>query len=420
MRRTKLWALESKALSYLLKIFEKLLFRPSSRILLKSKSSLDISQTMFDVSLNHQANYEALDFAPILERSSVTIFALYLPQFQPLKINDDNWGEGFSEWTNLATSRPLFDGHIQPIVPGKLGFYDLRNRQTIREQIVLAKRAGLNGFIVMIYWFEDHSVMAESLDTIAEICGEEKFYFAFEWANEPWTKRWDGWDSHIILKQNKILTYEGTAKLAMSVSHFLKNPYYLRFKAKPVFFIYNPGYFENDAVSILKRAFDTVDIEIYLVGMQTFNWRSEDILSLGYDESCEYFPHNMGAYTEPAKRKLLPFTIDVSIESYPATVRNITSSIERQGIPSCFPAWDNSPRRKIQGSNVFVDCSASDFGIWLEDSIDRSLNRKKAGLLDMVVINAWNEWGEGAVLEPSRNSGYAYLNTVNRILKMHE
>jgi len=411
---------KSRVASYLLKIFEKLLLRPAARILLKSNTNSQISHTEFTAYLNHQASFENLNFEPFKSPPSISIFALYLPQFQPIKINDDNWGEGFSEWTNLAGSRPLFNGHVQPIIPGKLGFYDLRNRETIREQIKLAKLAGLSGFIVMIYWFEDHSVMAESLTDIAEICNDEKFYFVFEWANEPWTKRWDGLESNVILKQNKTLSYESATKLAFSVSNFLRMPYYFKFRDRPLFFIYNPGYFKNDAVSILRDAFDSCDIDVFAIGMQTFNLDSENILALGYDESCEYFPHNMDSYTVAAHRKLLPLTIDVAIESYPATVKNVTGSITRNGIPSCFPSWDNSPRRKFQGSNVYVDCYASDFGNWLEDSINRSLDREKVGLLGLVVINAWNEWGEGAVLEPSRNSGYAYLNTLNRVVKMNE
>jgi len=412
--------LRSRAITLFFKLFEKLLFLPASRVLVKIGFNGKLIKTSVWAHSHHQADYEESKIQKIKFPNQYSIFALYLPQFQPLEINNQNWGEGFSEWTNVATSRPLFYGHEQPIIPGKLGFYDLRNRETIREQIRMAKNAGLAGFIVMIYWFEDCSIMDESLKDIAELCGEEEFYFIFEWANEPWTMKWDGLEKNVIIDQPKNLSAESASKFISSISGFLKHPFYFRFKERPLFFIYNPGYFENNAVNILRVAFDSSLLDVYLVGMQTFGLDSLSILKLGYDETSEYFPHNMDSYTVAAQRKLLPATLDVNIESYPESVRNITNSINRSGIPSCFPSWDNSPRRKYQGSNVFVDCSSDLFAVWFEDCLNRSLDRAKSGALKMVIVNAWNEWGEGAVLEPSRNSGYAYLNSLNRVLKHHE
>jgi hypothetical protein len=420
IRSLKRKVLKSKTISLSFKLLEKFIFRPASKVLLKSGSDRQIIKASFWAYSHHQADYEESKIQEIKFPNQNLVFALYLPQFQPLQINDRIWGEGFTEWTNVATSRPLFHGHEQPIIPGKLGFYDLRNRETIREQIKMAKNAGLTGFIVMIYWFEDHSVMAESLKDIAEVCSEEEFYFIFEWANEPWTMKWDGLDKNVIENQPKNFSLQSAWKLTANISDFLKHPFYFKTEGRPVFFVYNPGYFENDAVKILRDAFSEFKLDVYMIGMQTFGLNSPSILKLGYDETAEYFPHNMTSYTVPAHRKLLPATLDVSIESYPDSVRNVTNSMIRSGIPSCFPSWDNSPRRKYQGSNVFVDCSSEFFAVWFEDCINRSLDRSKSGSLNMVIVNAWNEWGEGAVLEPSRNSGYAYLNALNRVLKQYE
>lgn len=402
----------------LLKILEKIIFRKASGVLRDSFINKDLVIKAIPAPFSKQIKYEAESTKHGVKRiHDVEVFALYLPQFHPLKVNDEAWGEGFTEWTNVSSARPLFEGHSQPVLPGRLGFYDLRHKSVIREQILLAKSAGIRGFVIFIYWFGDYAIMDQPLQSIMEVCQEEDFKFVFEWANEPWTRNWDGLNSEIILPQSPLVSQQVADGLVKHYGDFMKSEAYLKKDNAPVFFIYNPSFFQSGSREALENAFlEGLGIKPYLIGMQTFETTHDQIIEMGYRDSAEYFPHNFRNYSSYVHVKKHPWTISVSVQDYRGCVNKVISSQTRKGIPSCFPSWDNSPRRKFSGSNVFINSDPAFFAKWLENSIDRAIERNESGLLNLVLINAWNEWAEGTVLEPTRNSGYSYLNAVSSVI----
>lgn len=410
--------LSLKLFTFSLKVLERFVFRKATVILRDSFINKDLTIKAVSVPFAQQATYEVQTSKhPQEDAHDIQVFALYLPQYHPLKVNDEAWGEGFTEWTNVSSARPLFEGHSQPILPGRLGFYDLRHKSVIREQVLLAKSSGLVGFVVFIYWFGDYAIMDEPLVNIKEVCEEENFKFVFEWANEPWTRNWDGLDSEVILPQARLLTPQSAEGLVEHFGSFLMSPAYLKKDNSPVFFVYNPSFFNSGSREILEEAFvQKLRVTPFLIGMQTFETTHDQILDLGYHDSAEYFPHNFGKYSSHVHVKKFPWTVSVSVQDYRSCVDKVISSTTRNGIPSCFPSWDNSPRRKFAGSNVFINSDPAYFAKWLENSLDRAMERQKSGLSNLVLINAWNEWAEGTVLEPTRSSGYSYLNVVSSVI----
>ncbi|MGP8262683.1 MAG: glycoside hydrolase family 99-like domain-containing protein, partial [Rhodoblastus sp.] len=168
---------------------------------------------------------------------AVRPIAFYLPQFHPTPVNDLWWGSGFTEWTNVVKARPSYVGHYQPHLPSDLGFYDLRTADALRRQAKLARRYGIEGFAVYYYNFGSRRVLGATLETV-RADPSIPFSWCLCWANENWTKQWDGGSREVLLEQR----YDGAtldAIIADAVAH-AADPRYIRVDGRPLFLVYRP------------------------------------------------------------------------------------------------------------------------------------------------------------------------------------
>ena len=342
------------------------------------------------------------------------LIAYYLTQFHPIPENDAWWGKGFTEWTNVTKAAPLFNGHYQPHLPADLGFYDLRVRETRRQQIDLAKQYGIDGFCYYYYWFSGKKLLEAPLeDMLAD--KQSSMPFMLMWANENWTRRWDGLNSDVLISQG--YAPEDDLKFITSVLPYLKDERYIRLDGAPILAVYRPQLLP-DARRTLKVWRDycaSQGIErLHLAGVYgNFNW---DHASYGFDSGIEFPPNNLSIRKNTLDHLLHFFTKDPFDVADFADVAN--QFLERRygggnrAFRCVFPAWDNSPRKSKNGL-VVLNGTPANYEWWLAQAIGRT-ESEFPGRDSIVFINAWNEWAEGAHLEPDRKHGRAFLEATLR------
>ena len=344
------------------------------------------------------------------EINDVKLIAFYLPQFHPTPENDQWWGKGFTEWTNVTKARPNFLGHYQPHLPADLGFYDLRLPEAREQQARLAKRYGIYGFCYYYYWFAGKRLLHQPLERMLQTNNPD-MPFCLAWANENWTRKWDGQEQEILIAQQHS---ENDDRAVMSdLIRYLRHPNYIRINGKPLLVIYRPGLFPNIKATTemwrdqcLKEGVG----EVYLVLAESFEFALSLVHpgSLGFDASVEFPPHGMSAPVAPQGKVINPEFSGI-LHDY----RQIVEDYLRLPIPghvkfrSVMPRWDNTPRRQ-NDPLMFVHASARAYQTWLE-AIMEITREQNFGDERLVFINAWNEWGEGNHLEPDRKYGHAFL-----------
>ncbi len=361
---------------------------------------------------------------------SVRAIAFYLPQYHPIPENDRWWGKGFTEWTNVVKARPLFRGHYQPHLPADLGFYDLRLPEVRQAQVDLAREYGLSGFCYYHYWFNGKRLLHWPFDEVLA-SAEPDFPFCLCWANENWTRIWDGGDSEVLMKQ----TYSEQDDLAHIrwLARAFADPRYIRVENKPLFIIYRahklPDIRKTTAVwreECRRRGIG----EIFLCRIDT----ASDTLrpsELGLDAAVEFQPDWSSLGPQLGSRLRLPqfewndlrfflrrklFGDDIQVFSYRDFVEFMSSRVSPNYLrfPCVTPSWDNSPRRR-RGATVFTGSSPKLFQQWLAHNIERELRSEGADKL--VFINAWNEWAESNHLEPDQRYGHLYLEALREALQ---
>jgi GT2 family glycosyltransferase len=348
---------------------------------------------------------------PALDR--VRTLAFYLPQFHPTPENDLWWGAGFTEWTNVAKARPSYAGQYQPHLPADLGFYDLRLRETLARQAALAARYGIEGFCVYYYNFGSRRVLAEPIDLVRRD-PSLAFHWCLCWANENWTKHWDGGEREILLEQS----YDA-ATLVSIVSDVVAqaaDPRYLRVNGRPIFLVYRPLMLPDAAgfAASCRRAFAAAGFPgvhlVYVESMEAVdaNLRPE---AIGFDAAVEFPPQGRAV---PAEH-----TADVIKEGwsgyrydYPQTVAAFLKrdSVPYKRYPTVFPSWDNTPRQPLRGTS-FDDTTPEAFRVYTEAKIDEA-RQFLLGEERLLFVNAWNEWAEGAHLEPDTGYGHRWLEAL--------
>jgi len=344
-----------------------------------------------------------------------TLIAFYLPQYHPIAENDAWWGAGFTEWRNVTRALPQFEGHEQPRQPADLGYYDLRLPSVMKQQMQWAREYGIGAFCSYFYWFGGKTLLEQplkqwlddpSLDLPTCLC----------WANENWSRRWDGRADDVLIGQQ----HGASDDLAFIeyVSRYLSDPRYLRVQGKPMLLVYRPGLLpEPKATAARWREWcrQAGIGEIHLAYVQSFD--RVDPRDIGFDAAVEFPPNNATPTSITSRQQLINPDFHGDVLDW----RTLARASIHQGdpgyplYPGVNPGWDNEPRRSGRG-RVLLHASPRRYRDWLAGSI--AIARRRDPAAPLVFVNAWNEWAEGAVLEPDTRLGYAWLAATRAALQM--
>ena len=401
----------------------KILYEPESVIIHHSdaRSGARAADVKVQVLMRHEQKLAERHQEQIDELNKVRLLAFYLPQFHPIPENDRWWGRGFTEWRNVARGRPNFTDHYQPRLPADLGFYDLRLRETYLQQIELAEQYGVHGFCMYYYWFAGKRLLERPLERLLED-GDLRFPFCLTWANENWTRTWDGSENDILLAQAH--GDDDDIAVIRDLMRYFEHPSYIRIRGRPLFLVYRIDLFPDirHTVEIWRDECRRSGLgEIYLATVESFPQTRKDAspVSFGFDASVEFPPHNCGgaiAVPEP----LLNQSYRGRVYDYKATAQAYMRR-RRPGhaaFRTVMPSWDNTARRQ-DVADVFVGSTPGAYQAWLQWTI-RETRRHNFGEERIVFINAWNEWAEANYLEPDVRWGHAYLEATKRALQAAE
>lgn len=369
--------------------------------------SKDYFSFLFEMNTNKVGDHVPLAY-PDIPETDIKLIAFYLPQFYPIKENDEWWGKGFTEWANVARAVPQFIGHYQPRLPGELGFYDLRVSDVQKRQVELARQYGVHGFCFHFYWFNGRTLLESP---IKEFLGNFDFPFCLNWANENWTRRWDGKENEILMAQKH--SPEDDIEFIKYVSGYLKNKNYIRINSRPLLIIYRPALLpspKETAARWREWCLKNGVGEIYLAATHSFE--HVDPESIGFDAVID-FPPNTFPLSDIANQFKI---INPNFKGVLLDYRNAVEFSKNYIKPSykkfrgICPSWDNEARKPGRGT-VLVNSTPENFKQWLKILCHFTHNNFN---LDerIIFINAWNEWAEGAYLEPDRRYEYAYLQAV--------
>ncbi len=356
---------------------------------------------------------------PIFAPLKTKIVALYLPQFHEIHENNLFWGSGFTEWTNVKKAKPNFFGHYQPHIPKGKNYYDLSDVSVMEQQMQLAKKFGIDAFGIYYYLFDGKPILEKPIGNILNSPNID-FPFFLIWANENWTRTWDGMDQEILLKQSYQEGWEN--QLVDALTPFLKDKRYFQFKGKALVGIYLPSAIPKLAESILlirNLVRDSLGIEIFLLG-STSHQKSFSCAESGIDAKYIFAPN------VPTSKQNTGLLFKISNCQKPGFAKNYTDFIVNSRnknniymnetfFNGVFPSWDNTPRRGPR-FRVVRGSSPRLFEYWLNRELMISA-RNKTITEDLLFINAWNEWGEGCHLEPDEKFGYKWLWAVRNSKK---
>jgi lipopolysaccharide biosynthesis protein len=352
--------------------------------------------------------------------STPRVLAFYLPQFHQTPENDEWWGEGFTEWVNVDRARPLYAGHAQPVEPGELGRYDLSDVKVMQQQADLAADHGVAGFMMYHYWFDGRALLDTPLRNLLADPSID-FPFALCWANESWTRRWDGLDQDVLIAQTYPQGWEDA--FYEDLLPALRDHRYLRVDGKPLLVIYRLGQLPDAARTIARwreRAADDGLGGLHVLAVTP----SRDFEALPREaaealDGLVHFPPGSGIGLQ-SLRGIAPGLdpgLSGDIYSYDAAVDGAdlrtTGPHGLRVHPGVMPGWDNTPRRGA-AAYAFHRGNPVSFRRWLTRAVDAAA---AGGDEPLVFVNAWNEWAEGAYLEPDARFGRANLETVRDVTR---
>ncbi len=349
------------------------------------------------------------------------LIAFYLPQFHPIPENDEWWGKGFTEWTNVGKAKPLFKGHYQPRVPADLGYYDLRNPEVREAQAKMANKYGVEGFCYWHYWFGNGKRLLERPFKEVLTSGKPEFPFCLGWANEDWKGFAHGMTNRNLLIKQK---YPGVVDYT---NHFyevlpaFKDKRYIKIEDRPIFIIYRPllhpdmQIFINIWQNLAKK--EGLN-KIYFVGHSAFIDEKDSIINIGFDAVIanrifSYFQINATTSRLICKVNKIFRGIPM-VYSYKKIYTYFTGEEDRQEnvFPVLCPNWDHTPRSGIAGV-VFHNSTPELFERHVIQVLDKIT--EKPIDQNIVFLKSWNEWGEGNYIEPDQKFGLQYLE----VLKKH-
>ena len=361
--------------------------------------------------------------------------AFFLPQFHPIPENDAFWGKGFTEWRKVVQARPRFPGHDQPHLPADLGFYDLRLPEVRAAQADLARTAGLHGFCYYHYWFGGQRLLHRPVDDILA-SQHPDFPFMLCWANENWTRAWDGGANEVLLAQN--YSDADTRAHARHLLGAFSDDRYIRIGGRPVFAIYDAEALPDPRrwADLFRQTCQQGGVDPYLIRVERHQdqnpARPE---TLGFDAALEFQPFSRNfrrwQRTRPDLKRHLGRRIANRVrrdwqraQSWRSFDRHHDMAAfvaydicQPQPDYTCFPgvcpSWDNTARRPPGKAILFRNTSPDLYADWLAA---KTASFRPQGDANLLFINAWNEWGEGNHLEPCLRHGHNWLKATARVL----
>jgi len=381
-----------------------------------SSNRQSITRKLRTITRNQQTLSER--WADLLGRmNQVRTLAFYLPQFHPTPENDLWWGAGFTEWTNVTKARASYTGQYQPHLPADLGFYDLRAPDALRQQATLAARYGIDGFVVYYYNFGARRVLHKPLEVV-RANPDIPFNWCLCWANENWTKHWDGGTREILLEQS----YD-SATLASIIADAVEqaaDPRYIRVDGKPLFLLYRPLLLPdcNTFATMARSGFAEAGFPgvhlVYVESMEAVD-RGISPADIGFDAAVEFPPQGRATPAEAPVEVLKDGWAGARFD-YSETVLNFLrrETVPYPRYPAVFPSWDNTARQPLRG-NIFDGISPEAFRVYAEEKIDEVRNFHMGGER-LLFVNAWNEWAEGTHLEPDIAYGHRWLEALRDAL----
>jgi hypothetical protein len=368
-----------------------------------------MSMDQIESNLSLMANTE-----PAQAPFDVRLIAFYLPQFHPVPENDRWWGPGFTDWRNVVRATPLFDDHYQPRLPGALGFYDLRIDEVRHRQVELARSHGIHGFCYYYYWFNGRRILEQPLDRyIADRSID--FPFCICWANENWSRRWDGGNREVLLVQEHDTASD--MEFIRSVIPLFKDPRYIRVNGMPLLVLYRADLLKHPAVTAAgwRMECERAGLPgIHLCAAQTFE--ISDPRPYGFDSALEFPPHRhaVGQITDELKGldgEFKGWICDYELVARHSLTAPAPDFPLYRGI---FPSWDNTARKRQQAL-IFHNADPARYEYWLRGLVQYT-RQHLVGDQKLIFVNAWNEWAEGAHLEPDLKYGSQYLEATLRAM----
>ena len=376
------------------------------------------------------------------DKSSVKLIAMYFPQLHAIPENDQWWGKGFTDWVNVKKGKPLFQGHNQPRVPLNNNYYDQSQLETLVWQIKLAKQYGIYGFCHYHYWFDGKQL----LETPTNMMLENKdldMPFCLSWANETWSRRWDGRDHQILIKQTHPPTEESWSKHFDYLIRAWTDERAIKIDGKPVFVIYRPNKIKNIDQMLAyweKRAIQRGLKGVYFIFQKQYELPRNDCIK-AFDAVFQFQPfeaiyhalYNKLTLSRYAKLRhfiyVLPQPIqhfiwflwscwqnDITFYEYDDIWKTILELREEAGLttfPGAFIDWDNTARYGKK-ARIFKGANSERFQYWFDQLVKNTMQRPVDE--QFIFINAWNEWAEGTYLEPDEKNGYGYLEAIRKVL----
>ena len=355
------------------------------------------------------------------------IMAFYLPQFHAIPENDQWWGKGFTDWVNVKKARPLFKGHLQPKLPLDENYYDLSKKETLYWQAELAQKYGVYGFCFYHYWFDGKLLLEKPAELLLQNA-DINIRYCFSWANEPWARTWDGKAHHVLMPQ----CYGDKESWKNHFDYllpFFKDTRYIKEDNCPMFLIYKSQSIEQlpEMMSCWNRWAKEAGFNgIHLV--ETLGSAEVDKRDLPFKTMVEFEPVRCNMqqsfislnYKRLRRRciHLLNCIFQQSIALHrPFSFEEVAKRSVRCHSPKgtyagAFVGWDNTPRRQLAGT-IILPPSKEQFKQYLKNKIEQTRNVYHT---NYVFINAWNEWAEGTVLEPSQSDNYKYLEAISELM----
>jgi len=360
--------------------------------------------------------------------------AIYLPQYHPVAENDEWWGKGFTEWRNVTKAKPLFRDHYQPHLPADLGFYDLRLPETREAQADLAREYGIYGFCYYHYWFNGRRILERPFQEVFE-SGKPDFPFMLCWANENWTRAWDGGEKHVLLEQ-KYSEADDIEHIKALITYF-KDPRYIRIDNKPVFAVYRSSLFPDirKTAEVWRRVAREQGMELYLCSFESLGEPKTDPQSLGLDATVQFPPFGIlnvdyknsntinlsrvkNVVWNRVSNRYKKLFQKANYISYDELVETDLAKFPPayKQFPTVTPMWDNTSRRKRP--TILKYSTPAKFEYWVRKKLARFKPYSEEE--NLFFVNAWNEWAEGNHLEPDQHWGKQYLEAFKKGVAAHE